>query len=66
MSTSWWYCLVHSTVEEGRGCAATDRLGPYSSRKDADRALVKARERTAAEDARDKADDDWGRPPAGR
>ncbi len=64
MST-WWYCLNHASAEEGVGCAATDRLGPYSSQADAERAVELARERTAAEDERDRADDDWGRPPAG-
>jgi len=61
---SWWYCLNHNRVEDESGCAHTDRLGPYASPEDAAQALEKARQRTAAEDARDKADDDWGRPPA--
>ncbi len=53
---SYWYCLTHSTVEEGAGCRSGDRLGPYETQADADRALEKARERTEAEDARDRAD----------
>lgn len=63
---SWWYCLTHNRVEDESGCAHTDRLGPYASREDAERALEKARQRTADEDARDRADDDWGTPPAER
>lgn len=53
---SWWYCLTHNTVEEGVGCRSGDRLGPYDSESDAAAALARARERTAAEDARDRAD----------
>ena len=60
--SSWWYCLNHG-VEEGVGCAATDRLGPYASEQEATQALDKARQRTADEDARDRADDEWGKPP---
>lgn len=63
---SWWYCLNHNRVEDENGCALTDRLGPYASREEAEHALESARARTAAEDARDKADDDWGTPPAKR
>ncbi|MCW2779170.1 MAG: hypothetical protein JWN17_2895 [Frankiales bacterium] len=53
---SWWYCLTHSTVEQGVGCRSGDRLGPYDSEADAASALQKARERTAEQDARDRAD----------
>lgn len=63
---SWWYCLKHGTVEEEHDCALGDRLGPYDSREAAEQALASARQRTADEDARDKADDDWGTPPAKR
>ena len=62
---AFWWCLSHSRVEgsasDDSGCADLDRLGPYSSESDASQALARARERTAAEDARDEADDDWGR-----
>ena len=58
---TWWYCLKHGTVEEEHECALGDRLGPYASREEAARALQTARERTEAEDARDRADNDWGR-----
>jgi hypothetical protein len=55
---AWWYCLTHSTVEEGVACRSGDRLGPYDSESDAAAALTKARERTEAEDARDREDND--------
>jgi hypothetical protein len=28
---SYYYCLTHHTVEEGVGCRAADRMGPYES-----------------------------------
>jgi hypothetical protein len=59
--SSYWWCLTHSRVEDEMGCAHTDRLGPYATREEAARALQSARERTEAEDARDRADNDWGR-----
>jgi len=61
---SWWYCLNHNRVEDETGCAHADRLGPYASADDAAKALDTARQRTADQDARDQAEDDWGRPPA--
>ena len=60
--SDWYYCLRHSTVEEGAGCAGMERLGPYGTREEAAAAPQRARERTEAEDARDRAEDDWGRP----
>lgn len=41
----WFYCVRHNRVEEGPECRALDRLGPYDSRADAERALETARER---------------------
>ena len=63
---SWWYCLNHMRVEDENGCAHAERLGPYASPEDAEQALARARERTAAQDARDAEERDWGRPPAER
>lgn len=60
---TYWWCLTHSAVEdsqgEGPGCRNGDRLGPYDSRDEAASALQRARARTAEQDARDKAEDDW-------
>ncbi len=59
---SYWWCLTHAKVESGDDtCAALDRLGPYDTREAAAGALDSTRARTAAQDARDKAEDDWGR-----
>ncbi|MEE1939899.1 hypothetical protein V1L54_10850 [Streptomyces sp. TRM 70361] len=43
----WFYCLEHHKVEEGPECPAKDRMGPYASRADAERAMETARERNA-------------------
>ena len=36
---AWFYCLDHKTVESEDGCRAEVRLGPYSTRVEAARAL---------------------------
>jgi hypothetical protein len=46
----WYFCLTHQRAEQGAGCANKDRLGPYSSREDAERALLTAQERNDAWD----------------
>lgn len=58
---TYWWCLRHMRVEDQHGCAHADRLGPYDTEQEAAGALAKARERTAARDAEDALDDDWGR-----
>ena len=62
---SFWWCLSHSAVEgsatDDSGCANMDRLGPYDSQEQATAALERARARTAENDARDEAEDSWGK-----
>lgn len=41
----YWFCLKHHTVEGEEGCKNADRLGPYPSAVDAERALDKVAER---------------------
>lgn len=53
----WWYNTRTGQVEHGDVGKAIDRLGPYPDRESAERALQTARERTEAEDKRDR---DWG------
>ena len=60
----WWWCLEHERVEQGAGCPNMKRLGPYPTREQAESAPSRTAARTAEQDARDAADDDWGRPPA--
>jgi hypothetical protein len=49
----FWYCLKHRAVEHGPGCRAKDRLGPYSSREEAEHALETVRRRNEEWDAAD-------------
>jgi hypothetical protein len=55
----WYWCLTHARVEHGPGCPDKERLGPYADEATAAAAVTRMRERTAAEDARDRAEDDW-------
>jgi hypothetical protein len=61
---SFWWCLTHGAVEgsatDDSGCRNMDRLGPFESADQAAAALERARARTAANDARDEAEDGWG------
>lgn len=54
----WFYCLVHSRVEPVDGCAEKDRLGPYATRAEAERALQSAAERTEAWESDPRWNDD--------
>ena len=33
----WWFCLKHNEVEQGTGCANSERMGPYATREEATR-----------------------------
>jgi hypothetical protein len=44
----YWFCLKHHTVEGPEGCPNKDRLGPYASRGEAERALEKVEQRNEA------------------
>jgi hypothetical protein len=43
--SDFWYCLKHHRVEPREGCKNADRLGPYPSEAEAERALEKVQER---------------------
>ncbi len=47
----WWYCLRHHAVEPEAGCPAKDRLGPYATKEEAERALETVRKRNEEWDA---------------
>ena len=49
----WYYCLKHHTVERGQVCPAKDRLGPYATKEEAERALETVRRRNEEWDAQD-------------
>ncbi len=65
-ATGWYWCLSHGQVEEGAGCRAGDRMGPYESPEAArhwkDR--VEARNDRWEGDDREWEDDE-DQPPAG-
>ncbi|WP_034088008.1 hypothetical protein [Streptacidiphilus albus] len=46
----WYYCLKHKTAEQGMVCPARNRLGPYATQAEAERALETARERNESWD----------------
>jgi hypothetical protein len=62
---SFWWCLQHGRVEgsayDDSGCANMSRLGPYDTEEQAAQALDRARARTAALEAEEEAEDDWGK-----
>jgi hypothetical protein len=49
-SGHFWFCLKHDAVEPDGGCGPADRLGPYPTREEAERALEKVKERNEAWD----------------
>ncbi|MGH1562559.1 hypothetical protein [Mumia sp. DW29H23] len=51
----FYYCIKHHAVEGEEGCKALDRLGPYDTREEAERALEIAQERNERWDN----DPDW-------
>ena len=61
----YWFCLKHHTVEGAHGCPSADRLGPYASSADAERALEKVAERNESWDNDPAWNDDVEEPPAG-
>ncbi len=50
----WWFCLRHHTVERDPGCPGKDRLGPYATREEAERALETVRRRNEEWDTQDR------------
>ncbi|KHL11999.1 UNVERIFIED_CONTAM: hypothetical protein LK11_38335 [Mumia flava] len=53
MAETYYYCVKHHQVEGADGCKAIDRLGPYDTREEAERALEIAQERNEAWDSED-------------
>lgn len=50
----WFWCTDHHAVEQGPGCRAEVRLGPYPSYDAAARALEAVAERNALLDEEDE------------
>lgn len=55
--TGFWYCVKHKRVEQEEICPSIDRLGPYDTREDAERALEIAERRNQEWDEEDAEDD---------
>ena len=55
----WWFDLrTKSAVQDNKAGKVADRLGPYSSREEAERALEKVDERNEAYDSDPRWNDD--------
>lgn len=46
--SEFWYCIKHGQVEGEHGCPNKDRMGPYATEAEAERALEIAAEKTEA------------------
>ncbi|AHI23246.1 hypothetical protein [Corynebacterium vitaeruminis] len=57
----WFYNQATGQVEQGKVSSFENRMGPYDTREEAAHALDIAKARNAAADAKDEADDDWGK-----
>lgn len=56
---AWWFDLnSKSAVQDSKAGKATERLGPYGSREEAERALQTVEERNESYDNDPKWDDD--------
>ena len=49
----FYYCLRHHTVEGEVGCRATDRIGPFATREEAQNAPALIRKRNEDWDRKD-------------
>lgn len=58
MADRYYYCVKHHAVEDADGCTAINRLGPYDSRAEAERALEKAEQRNQRWDSDPNWNDD--------
>ncbi len=52
----YYYCLTHHEVEEGQGCRAADRMGPYPSPAAAQHWQQAVAERNEEADEQDRED----------
>lgn len=55
MEDEWYYCVEHERVEPKFGCRITTRLGPYTTREEAEKALERVERRNEAWEE----DPDW-------
>lgn len=60
----WYFDLSTGEVSQGKKASWDDRMGPYDTESEAHDALKVSRARTAAADAEDRDEDDWGVAPS--
>ena len=58
----FYYNPSTGEVTQGKEAAWDNRMGPYDTREEAQRALDTAAERNKRAEAQDEADDNWGEP----
>lgn len=58
----WYYNPSTGEVTQGKESSWDNRMGPYSSREEAQAAIKTAQERNRAADAAEEEDDNWGEP----
>lgn len=58
----WYFDPKTGNVTQGKEGAWDDRMGPYDTREEAAHALEIAAARSAAADAEESAEEDWGKP----
>ncbi|KZX21879.1 SPOR domain-containing protein [Rathayibacter tanaceti] len=56
-ANSWWYNLTTGSVEQGFVSPSVDRVGPFSSRQEAEHALERLHENSRAWAEEDAAED---------
>lgn len=58
----WFYNPTTGEVTQGKKNSWADRMGPYSSREEAENAIRLARQRNEAADHEEDDEDNWGKP----
>lgn len=54
----YWFCMIHRAVEPRAGCANSNRIGPFDTPGEAERALQIIAAREARYEAEETAEDD--------
>ena len=54
MAEQWYWCMKHERAEPDKACAATQRLGPYATREEAESYAERVKSRNQRWDADDK------------
>lgn len=57
---TWWYNIHTGAIEHGRVSPGPDRLGPFTTKEQATRALDIVKERARKWEEEDAREDGWG------